>query len=102
PQRKRLLNRRCLRPRSSNHGCPWIQKPTKKTTVMLDHLSGANADVVLMNLQCAPAVLDQQERPTAATEEMLRIIGKISTEHDVALFRRFELMRNWHLDRGPL
>src|SRR5271165_118747 len=25
-QRKRLFNRRCLRPRSSNHGRPWIQK----------------------------------------------------------------------------
>src|SRR3982075_3506544 len=35
PQRKRLLNRRCPRPRSSNHGCPWIQKPVKKATVML-------------------------------------------------------------------
>src|SRR5229473_684734 len=35
PQRKRLLNRRCPRPRSSNHGCPWIQKPVKKANVML-------------------------------------------------------------------
>src|SRR3981081_1675393 len=26
PQRKRLFNRRGPRPRSSNHGCPWIQK----------------------------------------------------------------------------
>src|SRR5262245_60898001 len=35
PQPKRLLNRRCPRPRSPNHGCPWIQKPSDKTTVML-------------------------------------------------------------------
>src|SRR5206468_3352040 len=35
PQRKRLLNRRGPRPRHSNHGCPWIQKPTNKATVML-------------------------------------------------------------------
>src|SRR5712672_1886596 len=35
PQRKRLFNRRCLRPRHSNHGCPWIQRPAKKATVML-------------------------------------------------------------------
>ena len=35
PQRKRLLNRRRPRPRSSNHGCPWIQKSAKKATVML-------------------------------------------------------------------
>src|SRR5438094_10138075 len=30
PQRKRLLNRRCLRPRPPNHGCPWIQIHPKK------------------------------------------------------------------------
>jgi len=30
PQRKRLFNRRCLRPRCSNHGCPWIQKASQK------------------------------------------------------------------------
>src|SRR5438445_3964381 len=35
PQRKRLLNRRGPRPRYSNHGCPWIQKPATKATVML-------------------------------------------------------------------
>src|SRR5664279_6208896 len=35
PQRKRLLNRRCPRPRSSNHGCPWIQKSSDNATVML-------------------------------------------------------------------
>src|SRR6266540_5442589 len=37
PQRKRLLNRRGPRPRHSNHGCPWIQKPANKATVMLEH-----------------------------------------------------------------
>src|SRR5260370_2596629 len=35
PQRKRLLNRRCLRPRPPNHGCPWIQTFPKEATVML-------------------------------------------------------------------
>src|ERR1700682_3120201 len=35
PQRKRLFNRRYPRPRSSNHGCPWIQKPAEKATVVL-------------------------------------------------------------------
>src|ERR1700704_195137 len=38
PQRKRLFNRRCLRPRCSNHGCPWIQKASQKATVMLGSL----------------------------------------------------------------
>src|SRR6266852_3058077 len=40
PQRKRLFNRRCLRPRSSNHGCPWIQKSPQKATVMLSRSAG--------------------------------------------------------------
>jgi hypothetical protein len=35
PQRKRLFNRRWPRPRSSNHGCPWIQKSAEKATVVL-------------------------------------------------------------------
>src|SRR5437868_2207590 len=35
PQRKRLLNRRCARPRSPNHGCPWIQNSAENATVML-------------------------------------------------------------------
>src|SRR5258705_13433398 len=35
PQRKRPLNRRCLRPRLPNHGCPWIQTFPKEATVML-------------------------------------------------------------------
>src|SRR5271168_1102788 len=35
PQRQRLFNRRCPRPRPSNHGCPWIQKPSDIATVML-------------------------------------------------------------------
>src|SRR4249919_4358234 len=40
PQRKRLLNRRCLRPRSPNHGCPWIQNFIRNATVMLATPSG--------------------------------------------------------------
>lgn len=66
----------------------------------LDHLSGADADLVLMNLQYAPAVLDKSEVPTTATTEMLRIIDTIAAEQDLALFRRFEIMRHWHVDRG--
>src|SRR6201988_3106792 len=44
PQRKRLFNRRWLRPRSSNHGCPWIQKPAEKATVVLGPRSGIAHD----------------------------------------------------------
>src|ERR1700686_2412661 len=39
PQRKRLFNRRCPRPRHPNHVCPWIQKPATKATVMLVRLA---------------------------------------------------------------
>ncbi|MGY3585580.1 hypothetical protein ACVIGB_005365 [Bradyrhizobium sp. USDA 4341] len=31
---------------------------------------------------------------------MLRIVEMIAAEHDVALFRRFEIMRYWHVERG--
>jgi hypothetical protein len=66
----------------------------------LNHLSAVLADLVLMDLQCAPALLDKSEKPTAATKEMLEIIEMIATEHDVASFRRFAIMRHWHVDRG--
>ena len=66
----------------------------------INHLSGANANLVFMNLQYAPALLQKDETPTAATQEMLRIIATIAAEHDVALFRRFEIMRYWHVNRG--
>jgi lysophospholipase L1-like esterase len=66
----------------------------------LDHLSGADADVVLMNLQFAPALLDQQEKPTPATQQMLDIIAAIAKDSGTALFRRFDIMRYWHVERG--
>src|SRR5512132_2929516 len=43
PQRKRLLNRRCLRPRLPNHGCPWIQTFPKEATVMLESVRRLHA-----------------------------------------------------------
>src|SRR5471030_600143 len=45
PQRKRLFNRRCLRPRCSNHGCPWIQKSSERATVMLDRVAWTRVDI---------------------------------------------------------
>jgi hypothetical protein len=38
--------------------------------------------------------------PTPATREMLDIIASIAAYSGVALFRRFEIMRYWHVDRG--
>lgn len=31
---------------------------------------------------------------------MLEIIEVIAVGHGIALFRRFEIMRHWHVDRG--
>jgi acyl-CoA thioesterase I len=66
----------------------------------IDHLSRADVDLVLMDLQYAPALLGPKETPTAATQEMQHVIDMIAAEHDIALFRRFEIMRYWHVDRG--
>jgi acyl-CoA thioesterase I len=66
----------------------------------LDHLAGTGADVVLMNLQFAPALLDLKEAPTPVTQQMQEIIATIAKDSGVALFRRFEIMRYWHVDRG--
>src|SRR5207245_10410566 len=48
PQRKRLFNRRWLRPRSSNHGCPWIQKPAEKATVVLSRSGDQRVAALLL------------------------------------------------------
>lgn len=67
----------------------------------LDHLSDVTADVILMDMQYAPAVLDQQQlQPTPATRQMQDIIAEIATEARLALFRRFEIMRYWHVTGG--
>jgi acyl-CoA thioesterase I len=66
----------------------------------LDHLAGAGAHVLLMNLQLAPALLDQQVAPMPETLQMQDIIATIAKASGVALFRRFEIMRYWHTERG--
>lgn len=66
----------------------------------LNDLSTIGTDVVLMDLQFAPALLDPQATPTADTKQMLDIIASIAKDSGVALFRRFEIMRYWHVERG--
>jgi hypothetical protein len=67
----------------------------------LDHLSGMRTDIILMNLQYAPALLDQQQQgPTPATQQMLDIIARIASDSGIALFRRFDIMRYWRLTGG--
>jgi len=54
-------------------------------------LKGANADVVLIDMQFAPRVLAKAE--TQGMEDQIALTAK---EQSVDLFHRFELMRNWH------
>src|SRR5271156_1238478 len=56
PQRKRLFNRHCPRPRSSNHGCPWIQKSSERATVMLGLGRGALRSRIEIQLGEAPVI----------------------------------------------
>lgn len=67
----------------------------------LDHLTAVSADIILINLQYAPAVLDQQQQgPTPATQQMLDMIEKVAADAQLGLFRRFEIMRYWHVTGG--
>lgn len=56
----------------------------------IDVLKPTGADIVLMDLQYAPRVL---ERP--AYPEMERLIANAAKEERIGIFRRFEIMRYW-------
>jgi acyl-CoA thioesterase I len=53
-------------------------------------LKSINADVVLMDLQYAPAVIAKPE-----TEDMVEQIALAAKNENVDLFERFAIMRNW-------
>jgi acyl-CoA thioesterase I len=57
----------------------------------IEELKAADADVVLIDLQYAPKVLAKSE--AAGMVEQIALAAK---EQNVDLFRRFEVMRNWH------
>ncbi len=57
-------------------------------------LGNIPADVVLMDLQYAPALLKQPQ----ASEAMVAMIEDAATRARVNLFRRFALMRHWNVD----
>src|SRR5207244_9124583 len=66
PQRKRLLNRRGPRPRHSNHGCPWIQKPAKKATVMLAFNQLPSGSTALVGV-CRSVICRPNRLPISST-----------------------------------
>jgi hypothetical protein len=63
----------------------------------LDAICNANIDVLVMDLQYAPALLRPEKRD--ATLQMVQRIDDIVAARpgqDLQLFRRFALMRHWH------
>lgn len=62
----------------------------------LKRLSGLAMDVVLMDLQYAPAILNGGK--LAGTEQMVGLIADVARKAAVNVFRRFALMRHWHKD----
>lgn len=63
----------------------------------LARLSGLAVDVVMMDLQYAPAVL-RPDTVVAATTRMVALIAEAAAKANANVFRRFALMRHWHLD----
>src|SRR5579864_8300441 len=59
----------------------------------IQRLKAAGADVLLMDLQYAPAVLVHSEY-----REMLHVLSSVARSEDVPLFRRFAMMRHWAED----
>jgi lysophospholipase L1-like esterase len=64
----------------------------------IDRIKAAGADVMLMNPQYAPAMLQHEHY-----REMLRELDAVAYAEDVPLFPRFAIMRHWAEDgRMPL
>jgi lysophospholipase L1-like esterase len=59
----------------------------------IERIHAAGADVMLMDLQYAPAVLLHP-----GYREMLHVLSAVARTEDVALFRRFAVMRHWAED----
>jgi len=60
--------------------------------VGLAKIRAAGADVVLIDPQFAPKVIAKPE-----AEQMVALISSTAKKEDVDLFRRFEMMRHWHV-----
>lgn len=59
-------------------------------------LKRSSADVVLMDMQYAPAVVSRPSYPA-----MQQLIEDVAERNQVGLFRRFELMRQWAAEQPP-
>ncbi|CCE10105.1 putative esterase/acetylhydrolase; putative secreted protein (fragment) [Bradyrhizobium sp. STM 3843] len=52
----------------------------------------AGSDVVLVDLQYSPRVIERPERANT----MIKLLSHIAELHHVGIFPRFEVMRDWH------
>jgi lysophospholipase L1-like esterase len=55
-------------------------------------IQAANADVVLVDPQYSPRVIERGE----SASRMVRMLGKVAELRHVGFFPRFEVMREWH------
>lgn len=61
----------------------------------LRRMRAAGYDVILLDPQYCPAVLD-----SADLQPLIQLLARLARQHEVALFRRFEIMRRWHEQDG--
>jgi len=64
----------------------------------LARLASSPADVILMNLQYAPAMISEKTMP--ATKLMLRLIDDAAETFGINVFDRFAIMKYWNTERG--
>jgi hypothetical protein len=60
----------------------------------IKRLADIPADVILMNLQYAPALLSEKTKP--ATRQMMDLIAAAATTSGVSVFNRYEIMKYWN------
>lgn len=70
----------------------------KSIATGLGWLSGLATDVLLMDLQYAPAIVDNDK--LKFSEEMVSLIAETADKANVDVFRRFALMKRWTVDDG--
>jgi len=68
-----------------------LQQHAEQMQQGIDELKASGADVVLIDLQYSPKVIEASETP-----DMVDQIATISKEKNIDLFHRFAQMRDWH------
>jgi lysophospholipase L1-like esterase len=75
-----------------DHSVPSTTQPLREGLALIRR---AGADVILVDLQFAPAV-----NAKTGTPAMLKLLGHVAKDDHVALFRRFAVMGDWHERQG--